>query len=193
MNQAELTIHPTPEHWLPGVLADFPTFLQDHASCEKKASGMALNIASHYPDRPLLLNAMAELAVEELSHYREVVKLLTAKGLQPGPDSKDPYIHQLNELIRRGPEHFLFDRLLLAAIIERRGNERFALLAGSLPKGAEKRFYERIAASEARHWQLFLSLAERECPGYDCSARLSQLVSAEAQIMLSQPIRASLH
>ena len=188
-----IKLHPTPDQWLPAVLRDFPGFLQDHASCEKKASGMALNIASHYPNRPELLNAMAELAVEELSHYREVVRLLTRRGLQPGPDAKDPYIHQLNRLIRRGPEHFLLDRLLLAAVIERRGNERFGLIADALPAGADKRFYEGITASEARHWQLFVRLANSECPDFDSTARLQELVDAEADIMLRQPARAALH
>jgi tRNA-(ms[2]io[6]A)-hydroxylase len=188
-----MQLHPTPEQWLPAVLDDFSRFLQDHASCEKKASGMALNIASHYPDRPELVNAMADLAVEELSHYREVVRLLTRKGLQPGADAKDPYIHQLNALIRRGPEHFLLDRLLLAAVIERRGNERFGLIANALPLGAEKRFYQSITASEGRHWQLFVHLAERECREFDVASRLQDLADAEAEIMLRQPPRAALH
>ena len=33
---------PSPDAWLDAVLADFDSFLKDHASCEKKASGMAL-------------------------------------------------------------------------------------------------------------------------------------------------------
>ena len=184
---------PTPVQWVSTVLEDFPTFLQDHASCEKKASGMALNIASHYPDRPALVNAMAELAVEELSHYREVVRLLTDRGLPPGSDSKDPYVGALNALIRRGSDVYLLDRLLLAAVIERRGHERFAMLAAALPSGADKRFYEAIANSEARHWQLFYSLAERECEQFDVARRLSELVEAEAEIMRQQPLRPALH
>ena len=54
------------------VLADFDAFLQDHASAEK-ASGMALSIVSHYPDQPTLVQAMVDLAVEELNHYKEVI------------------------------------------------------------------------------------------------------------------------
>ena len=131
-----LALEPTPPGWLDAVFADFDAFLKDHASCEKKASGMALNIASHYPDRPALVNAMAELAVEELSHYREVVRLLTERGLPPGADSKDAYVGALNALIRRGSDVYLLDRLLQAAVIERRGHERFAMLAAALPSGA---------------------------------------------------------
>ncbi|MBH79375.1 MAG: tRNA-(ms[2]io[6]A)-hydroxylase [Gammaproteobacteria bacterium] len=188
-----MNIEPTPADWLPVVMEDFHSFLQDHASCEKKASGMALNIASHYPDRPKLVNAMAELAVEELSHYRQVVRLLTDKGLQPGADIKDAYVNQLNGLIRRGTEHYLLDRLLLGAVIERRGSERFGLIAQALPEGPDRRFYEAIAASEARHWRLFVDLATLECGHLDHQQRLTQLTEAEAQIMRNQPRRPALH
>jgi tRNA-(ms[2]io[6]A)-hydroxylase len=196
-------IEPTQSAWLAAVLDDFAAFLQDHASCEKKASGMALNIASHYPDRPELLNAMADLAVEELSHYREVVRLLTERGLTPAPDTRDPYVRQMNALIRQGPEQFLLDRLLIAAIVERRGFERFSMIAQALPEGGERRFYQAISASEDRHWQLFVSLARAHCPvdaarvdadaDTAISARLSELVKAEAAIIKSLPVRAALH
>ena len=150
----DLDLEPTPPGWLEAVLADFDGFLKDHASCEKKASGMALNIASHYPDQPTLVAAMADLAVEELGHYREVIRLLIERGITPGPDRKDPYVRALNEAIRRGPEFFLLDRLLVAAVIERRGNERFGLIAAGLPEagfqGSERlaAFYRAITASE---------------------------------------------
>lgn len=190
-----MDIEPTQSAWLAAVLDDFAAFLQDHASCEKKASGMALNIASHYPDRPELLNAMADLAVEELSHYREVVRLLTERGLTPAADTRDPYVRQMNALIRQGPEQFLLDRLLIAAVIERRGFERFSLIAEALPEGGERRFYQGISASEDRHWQLFVSLASAHCPAdaATISARLSELVKAEAAIIKGLPVRAALH
>ena len=108
---------PSPPAWIEAVAEDFTAFLQDHASAEKKASGMALNVASHYPDQPQLLSAMADLAVEELTHYREVIRIMLARDVHPAPDSKDPYIHQLNRAIRKGPAEFLLDRLLIGAVI----------------------------------------------------------------------------
>ena len=190
---ARLKLAATPPQWLEAVLADFDAFLKDHASCEKKASGMALNIASHYPDRPRLLNAMTELAVEELTHYREVVRLLTERGSAPGADSRDAYVRALNNLIRRGPENFLLDRLLVAAVVERRGHERFSLIAQALPEGSEKRFFRAIAASEDRHWELFLNLAKSECDADAVEPRLAELIEAEAAIVATLPPRAALH
>ena len=195
----DLTLEPTPSGWLDGVLADFDSFLKDHASCEKKASGMALNIAAHYPDQPVLVSAMADLAVEELGHYREVIRLLIERGMAPGPDRKDAYVRALNDEIRRGPEFFLLDRLLVAAIIERRGNERFGLIAAGLAdaqfEGSERlaAFYRAITASEHRHWQLFLDLADRHCPDLAMEPRLSELVELERTLMLAQPFEAALH
>lgn len=189
----ELQLVATDPNWLDGVLAEFDLFLKDHASCEKKASGMALNIASHYPDRPRLLNAMAELAVEELTHYREVVRLLTQRGSAPGADQKDRYVRDLNDLIRQGPENYLLDRLLVAAVVERRGHERFGLIADALPDGVEKSFFTAITQSERRHWSLFVELAEAHCNARAVAPRLAELVAAEANIIQNLPLRPALH
>lgn len=183
----------TDDRWLMAVLADFPSFLQDHASCERKASGMALSLAAHYPDRPVLLESMANVAVEELGHYRDVVGLLIDRGIAPAPDTRDPYVKALNQVVRGGPDDYLLDRLLVASVIERRGRERFALIADALTDSLLARFYQRIAASEDRHWQLFLDLARRECPDADIDARWDQIAAVEADIIRSLAPRAALH
>ena len=183
----------TDTHWLEVVLADFPAFLRDHASCEKKASGMALAMAAHYPDRPVLLAAMADLAAEELGHYREVVRLLIARRLQPGPDVRDAYVNALNAQVRRGSTEYLLDRLLVGAVVERRGAERFALVAQAVTDPGLSRFYRGIAASEARHWRTFVDLAAGECPAEDVGARLDELLVREAEIVTALPPRAALH
>lgn len=159
---------------------------------------MALNVASHYPDRPQLLAAMADLAVEELSHYREVVRVMLGRGIHPSPDSKDPYIHQLTAHIRRGREHYLLDRLLVGAVVERRGAERFGLVAAALKSPAAEHhdlhgFYNAITSSEQRHWEQFVRLAEHECPEQDVTARLDELTEVEADIVQSLPWRPALH
>jgi tRNA-(ms[2]io[6]A)-hydroxylase len=199
MAEPDLSLTPdlaaTPEAWVDAVLGDFDAFLQDHASCEKKASGMAMAVASHYPDQPVLLSAMVDLAVEELNHYREVVRLLLARNVTPGPDTKDAYINALNRHVRRGPANFLLDRLLVGAIVERRGAERFALIADNLGDhdAALTKFYRSIASSEQRHWELFYRLACEHCPANQVAERFAELTRIEADIMLRQPLRAALH
>ena len=183
----------THESWIKVVLNRFDDFLEDHASCEKKASGMAMSMASHYPDRPVLLTAMVDLAVEELNHYREVVRLIIARDNQPGPDSKDHYVKELNGLVRKGKEHFLLDRLLVAALIERRGAERFQLISNNVQDAIIKRFYSSITNSESRHWKLFINLALEYFEESEVEERLSALAPEENRIIESLPIKPALH
>ena len=183
----------THESWIKVVLNRFDDFLEDHASCEKKASGMAMSMASHYPDRPVLLTAMVDLAVEELNHYREVVRLIIARDNQPGPDSKDHYVKELNGLVRKGKELFLLDRLLVAALIERRGAERFQLISDNVRDATIKKFYGSITNSESRHWKLFINLALEYFEESEVEERLSALAPEENRIIESLPIKPALH
>jgi len=183
----------SPQAWIDGVMAEFDCFLLDHAAAEKKASGMALSMVSHYPDRPELVTAMTELAVEEMVHFREVVKWVQVRGLQLAPDQKDPYVLGMRDLMRQGSDVYLLDRLLTAALIEARGAERFALVAEALEPGELKTFYRSIARSEERHYTLFLRLAAQYFPQDEIAQRWQELREAESDIMSSLPIRPLLH
>jgi tRNA-(ms[2]io[6]A)-hydroxylase len=183
----------TPTAWTEAVIADFDSFLLDHAAAEKKASGMAISMLSHYPDRVELVAAMADLAVEELTHYREVVKWIHRRGLLTAADQKDPYVLAFRDHMRQGQEVYMLDRLLIASIIEARGAERFALVAQALEPGPLKTFYQSIARSEERHFELFLELAEKYLPQDMIEVRWNELLDAEAAIVATLPIRAALH
>ena len=189
----------TPLEWTKIVLDDFESFLIDHAGAEKKASGMAMSMALHYADKPDIVSAMIDLSIEELDHFREVVKLMTARQLQLQKDEKDPYVNQLRKQARNGRDDYFLDRLLLGGVIEARGAERFGLLATALPLGESvegdelKHFYDNITRSEARHQTLFIDLAENHFPTHTIVQRLDQLLDAEAQLAASLPFRAALH
>jgi tRNA-(ms[2]io[6]A)-hydroxylase len=183
----------TPDGWTDAVMADFDAFLQDHATAEKKASGMAISMLSHYPDRTQLVAAMADLAVEELTHYREVVKWLHRRGLTTTADQKDSYVILFRESIRRGREVYLMDRLLTAGIIEARGAERFALVGAALAPGPLASFYQSIARSEERHFALFLKLANTYLDRREVAQRWCELLEIEAGIVAGLPIRSALH
>ena len=183
----------TPTDWTDAVMGDFDSFLLDHATAEKKASGMAISMLSHYPDRIELVAAMADLAIEELTHYREVLKWIHQRGLITAPDQKDPYVVAFRESMRQGKEVYLLDRLLTASIIEARGAERFALVACALAPGPLKKFYQSIARSEERHFELFLELARKYLDHDSIEQRWHELLEIEAAIVSSLPIRAALH
>lgn len=183
----------TPKAWTSAVLADFNAFLLDHAAAEKKASGMAMSMLSHYPDKLDIVNAMMDLSIEEMIHFREVVKILHQRGLQLSPDRKDPYVNALRNYIRKGQSVYLLDRLLIGGTIEARGCERFGLLAEALPQGELKQFYQAITESEARHEHLFIDLAHQYFDRSTVATRLDQLLDIEATIVAELPIVAALH
>lgn len=183
----------TSPDWTRCVLADFDSFILDHAACEKKASSMAMAMVSHYPDKPELITRMIDLAVEELIHYRDVFRIIDQRGLTLGADVKDPYVTAFRRSIRQGTQEYLLDRLLIAAIIEARGHERFGLIAEALPTGSLKHFYTAIARSESRHYALFLDLAKLYVPAPAVSQRLDELLDLEAEIVNRLPLRAALH
>ena len=183
----------TPPGWLSAVLSDFNAFLLDHAACERKASATALQLVSHYPDRRALVDEMVALSVEELTHFQQVYSLIAARGLTLVPDRRDAYVGALLSLRRDGSEPYFLDRLLLAGIIEARGCERFGLVAEGLSEEPLRTFYLDITRSEARHQGLFVRLARTYFREADVHERLGELLDAEAEIMLAQPLRAALH
>ena len=184
---------PSPRDWLSCVMDNFDRFLLDHAAAEKKAAGMALSMLSHYPDRPRLVTEMSELAVEEMVHFREVIKIIQERNLQLAADEKDPYVNEIRGLIRQGSDVYLLDRLLTSAVIEARGAERFGLVAVALSEGKIKNFYRSLARSEARHFELFLDLASEYFPEPLITERWQELLQAESDCMQRLPIRAALH
>jgi tRNA-(ms[2]io[6]A)-hydroxylase len=183
----------SPKSWLEAVLADFDTFLLDHAACERKASAMAMHLAAHYRDRPVLVDAMVDLACEELDHFRQVYRIARDRGLELSADEKDEYVNAMNATSRRGSAGYFLDRLLIAGIVEARGCERFGLVAQALGEGSLKSFYLQITRSESRHADLFVELAREYFPESQIEERQALLLDAEAQVVARLPIRAGLH
>lgn len=179
--------------WVSTVLCNFDEFLLDHAANERKASSMAMSLVAHYPDKTYLLEAMVDLALEELNHFRQVVKLVNKRNLILAADEKDPYVNQLRKHIRRGTRHYFLDRLLSAAVIEARGAERFALIASNIGDDELKVFYSTLAKSEANHHLLFIDMAEYYFDAGIVSSRLDEWLGFERQVLGQLPIRARLH
>ncbi|MFT5211107.1 MAG: tRNA-(ms[2]io[6]A)-hydroxylase [Flavobacterium sp.] len=181
------------EAWLTKVLENFDEFLIDHAANERKASAMALSMVAHYPDKALLLETMVDLALEELNHYRQVIRIMVSRNLIPGADEKDLYVNQIIKRIRRGSREYFLDRLLSASVIEARGTERFQLIADHISDKKLATFYRTLARSEQNHHALFLTLATSYFEAEEVDSRWSEWLKIEADIMIDLPIRARLH
>jgi tRNA-(ms[2]io[6]A)-hydroxylase len=184
-------LHPTPRAWLELAVARFDEVLVDHAHCEKKAAAHALSMLAAFPQAPGLARAMARLAREESGHLAQVLALMEKRGLSLGRDPGDPYAQALQSLVRQPARERLLDRLLIAALIETRSEERLRLLASGLPDAELRHFYARLAEAELGHGELFLKLARKSCAGVD--ERLADLMGAEARIVRELPLRAAIH
>lgn len=179
--------------WVAAVLQDFDAFLLDHAACERKASSSAMAFVAHYPDRPELVAACIDLALEELEHFRRVATWVASRGLVLPPDRKDAYMGALARAFRKGSEAYFLDRLLTAAVAESRGCERFGLVAAALPAGPMRDFYRDLARSEVRHQELYLDLAGRYFAQDAVASRMDEILSIEARVLEALPVRAALY
>ena len=175
----------TPKAWIIEACDRLPELLLDHANCELKAASTALSFIYRYPERIELCTRMSRLAREELRHFEQARKLMREMSVPFSRLSASRYAGALRELVRRDEPGRLLDLLLVGALIEARSCERFAALAPHLPN-ALGRFYAGLLASEARHFDNYMSFALQEC-GVDskaCDARLAELKQAEASLII---------
>lgn len=184
---------PTTTRWVDLVLSRFDEFLIDHAACERKAMSTGMLFVVRYPDRPSLLDPMISFAKEELDHFHEVVRHVQRRGLRLGPDVEDAYAAELLARVRTGRDERLLDRLLVSAIFEARGCERFGLLANALPPGDEKEMYRSLTRADARHQRLFLDLAGHFFRDSVIQSRLDELLDAEGEVVSRLPAGPTLY
>ena len=183
----------TPPEWVEGILADFDTFLADHANCERKASALAMSLVVKYPERSEIIPALISVAREELEHFDQVYALMRRRGVALIKDEADPYVNALVEHMRHGRRMRLLDRLLVSSVIESRGAERFRIVADALPDADLAAFYTTLWKAETKHGHQFVDMALRCHPAEEVYPRLEELMAVEAEVVTRLPWRASLH
>ncbi len=189
----EIAVASKPE-WLEAVLADFPSFLQDHADCERKASAMAMSFVAKYPDRVAIIPELIETAVEELEHFQMVYKIMEEKGVTlPASMGEDKYVKKLIKQCHSGRNERFMDRLLIASVLETRGAERFKMVADALEDEELKKFYKMLWTSEAKHGHIFVHMAMNYFDRKTVYDRLHWWVEREAEVIEGLEIRAALH
>jgi tRNA-(ms[2]io[6]A)-hydroxylase len=171
----------TPAAWLEEAVRRWPELLIDHANCEKKAASTALALMFAYPEDRALALALARLAREELRHFEQVARALSAAGVAVSRQRPGRYAQELRAAMRTSEPGRKLDLLLVGALIEARSAERFRLLAPRLPAPLA-RLYADLAAAEARHFELYLGFAQTAAPA-EWRARLAQLAACEAQLV----------
>ncbi len=187
-------LYDTPPEWAPAALADFDAFLRDHAANERKASAAAMRLAVHHHDIPILVDAMVEVAREELEHFEQVYEVIRERGGSLGQDCPDPYMTELYGAMRKeNKTTFLLDRLIVFSLIEARGCERFGLVAKALEPGKLKDFYTELTRVEARHRALFVRIARQIYDVKEVDERIKTLTKREAEIVSALPLGPCLH
>ena len=174
---------PSSAAWLEQALAHPELLLIDHAHCERKAAGAALQLMFRYPSDGELAAVLSTLAREELEHFERVQALLERRGLALRALAAPPYGAALAAQVRRNEPERMLDSFLVAGLIEARSHERMALLAahGSDPELRE--LYADLLASEARHFGLYWVLCERRWPRPVVAEWLAALALEEASIL----------
>ena len=174
---------PSSAAWLEQALAHPELLLIDHAHCERKAAGAALQLMFRYPSDGELAAVLSPLTREELEHFERVQALLERRGLGLRALAAPPYGAALAALVRRSEPERMLDSFLVAGLIEARSHERMALLAAHSPDPELRELYADLLASEARHFGLYWVLCERRWPRPVVAERLAALAQQEAVIL----------
>jgi len=177
----------TPAGWIAQAQRSRDVLLIDHANCEKKAASTALALMFAYAEDLDLAEKMSRLAREELRHYEQVARLIRALGIVPQRLAPGRYAERLRRLVARSEPQREVDLMICGAFIEARSCERFASLAPVIgaPVGG---LFQGLHAAEARHFKVYVDLAQRAAAraDIDAAARIEAFASLEAELITSR-------
>ena len=117
------------------------------------------------------------------------------RRLQVGFERQRPgrYAAGLRAALRAHEPARKLDLMLCGALIEARSSERFALLAARLPEPMGS-FYGGLQRAEARHFELYLRLAQRAADSpAQLTARLAVLAGVEAELVTASDAQLRFH
>ena len=182
----------TPRAWCEAAAGDLSTLLNDHANCEKKAASTALALMFRYDRDGALADAMSRIAREELRHFEQVAALMRRLEIAHCPVSASRYAQGLRGLVRSAEPDRLLDLLVCGAFVEARSCERFHALRPFLPEPIAT-FYGRLLASEARHFEAYLRLAEERFSTGAVADRCAHFRTEEARLIEAEDLELRFH
>ena len=173
----------TSNEWIKQALKNPIDILIDHAHCERKAAGVAIQLMFRYPSEPDLAEVLSPIAREELEHFEKILYFLkdlsySLKALKP-----PPYGTELSKSIRKDEPYRMLDSFLVAGLIEARSHERLSLLALNSEQESFKLLYESLLESEARHFGIYWNLAKTKFSKDETYQRLDELSKVESKIL----------
>lgn len=182
----------TPKAWLDEALNNLDLLMQDHANCEKKAAGTAMNLMFRYSFFTELQVKLAQLVREEMLHYEQVLEFMAKRGQEWKGLSAGRYAGGLRKEIRTYEPEALIDVLIIGAFVEARSCERFYALAPLVDEELG-RYYRYLLKSESRHYEDYLALAmdvaktaKLKNTEEDIQQRIAHIREVEKQLILSE-------
>jgi tRNA-(ms[2]io[6]A)-hydroxylase len=191
MNVNSFLLCETPDSWLEQVPHHLPTLLIDHANCEKKAAGTALNLTSRYVDKPKLMMQLSKLAREELRHFEQVLTILGRRKIDYIHISSSRYAGGLRDGVRTSEPARLVDILIVSAVVEARSCERFSRVIDVLDDELAN-FYQSLLKSEQRHFGVYLKMA-REYSDEPIDDRIQHFLELDQGLIESADVQFRFH
>ena len=173
----------TSDVWIELALSNPIEILIDHAHCERKAAGVAIQLMFRYPTEPNLAEVLSPIAREELEHFEKILYFLKDLGHSLKALKPPPYGSELAKNVRKEEPNRMLDSFLIAGLIEARSHERLGILALNSEKKSLRVLYESLLESEARHFGIYWRLAKNKFPKDETFKRLEELAKIESDIL----------
>ena len=186
-------INKTSEDWIDLAISNPMEILLDHAHCERKAAGVALQLMFRYVDEPGLSEVLSPLAREELEHFERVLSILNARGKKLQKLASPPYGATLAKNICKVEPLRMLDSFLVAGLIEARSHERMKLLSIHSPDIELRNLYADLLKSEARHFGIYWKLAAERFERNLLTSRLGELAKVESDALLEMHHQPRMH
>ncbi len=169
--------------WLQQAIENPIELLIDHAHCERKAAGVAVQMMFRYLSEPRLAEVLSPLAREELEHFERILGILNSRGRNLVPLQAPPYGSLLSKNISKEEPQRMLDSFLVAGLIEARSHERMTMLALHSRDTELRDLYNELLESEARHFCLYWRLATDRFEKSLILLRLKELSKIESMIL----------
>ena len=186
-------INKTSEDWIDLAISNPMEILLDHAHCERKAAGVALQLMFRYVSEPGRSEVLSPLAREELEHFERVLSILNARGKKLQKLASPPYGATLAKNICKDEPLRMLDSFLVAGLIEARSHERMKLLSIHSPDIELRNLYADLLKSEARHFGIYWKLADQRFDRNILTSRLEELAKVESDALLEMHHEPRMH
>ena len=182
----------TSQAWVDAAMNNLPLIIQDHANCEKKAAGTAMNLIFRYEFSYDLQRKLAQLIREEMLHYEQVLGIMNERGQEWEYLSAGRYAKGMLKHKRTYEPAAMIDVLIIGAFIEARSCERFAALAEVINDARLAKYYRYLLKSESRHFEDYLALAQ-SLSADNIDERVAFFKEVEAELIVTPDTELRFH